>query len=370
MPNITDVATLAGVSHQTVSRVLNGEAGVRAPTRARVDAAIRELGYRPSAAARALASRKTRTIGLVTTGATLFGPSSIMLAFNEAARAAGYQVTIASLASGDRDAMVGAIDALLSQNPEALVLIVADFATLAAVSDVDIRVPLITAVSTDRDGFHSVSIDQFEGARLATRHLIELGHRDILHLTGAAGSVDASERERGWRHELVAARLAVPDPIMGDWTPAAGYAAGRALVSSGKLRRGSTSGSTGGSAGDAVDIDIDIDMDIGATAIFCSNDQMAIGLLHALSDSGVSVPGDVSVVGFDDIPESAHFAPPLTTVRQDFPELGERMMRAVVEVLAGGHPPVPDVAAPHLVARASTAPPYNPAVDPAAVTEP
>ena len=362
MPNITDVATLAGVSHQTVSRVLNGEAGVRAPTRARVDAAIRELGYRPSAAARALASRKTRTIGLVTTGATLFGPSSIMLAFNEAARAAGYQVTIASLASGDRDAMVGAIDALLSQNPEALVLIVADFATLAAVSDVDIRVPLVTAVSTDRDGFHSVSIDQFEGARLATRHLIELGHRDILHLTGAAGSVDASERERGWRHELVAARLAVPDPIVGDWTPAAGYAAGMALATSGKLSCGSTGGSTGGSAGGAVDI--------GATAIFCSNDQMAIGLLHALADSGVSVPGDVSVVGFDDIPESAHFAPPLTTVRQDFPELGERMMRAVVEVLAGGHPPVPDVAAPHLVARASTAPTHNPAADPAAVTEP
>ena len=358
VPNITDVASLAGVSHQTVSRVLNGEPGVRAPTRARVDAAIRELGYRPSAAARALASRKTRTIGLVTTGATLFGPSSIMLAFNEAARAAGYQVTIASLASGDRDAMVGAIDALLSQNPEALVLIVADFATLAAVSDIDIRVPLVTAVSTDRDGFHSVSIDQFEGARLATRHLIELGHRDILHLTGASGSVDAAERERGWRHELVAAGLVVPDPIIGDWTPAAGYLAGTALVSSGKLG----GGSAGGGIGDG--------SEIGATAIFCSNDQMAIGLLHALADSGVTVPGDVSVVGFDDIPESAHFAPPLTTVRQDFAELGERMMRAVVEVLAGGNPPVPDVAAPHLIARSSTAPAHHPLLDPAAVTEP
>ena len=332
MATITDVARLAGVSHQTVSRVMNGVPGVRAPTKARVDAAIRELGYRPSAVARALATRKTRTIGVVTTGATLFGPSSIMLAFNEAARASGYQVTIASLASGGSGAVVGAIDTLLAHNPEALVLIVADFATLEAVAGNGIRVPLITAVSTDRAGFQSVAIDQFAGARLATRHLIDLGHRDILHLTGAHDSVDASERERGWRRELGDAGLAISESVAGDWTPSCGYRAGTELVEEGRLGRTS------------------------ATAIFCSNDQMAIGVLHALSDAGIRVPGDVSVVGFDDIPEAAHLAPPLTTVRQDFADLGERMMAAVVEALAGTHPRIPNVAVPLLVARASTGP--------------
>ncbi len=337
MPNITDVAKLAGVSHQTVSRVLNDADGVRPGTKARVDAAIRELGYRPSAAARALATRKSHTIGLVTTGTTLYGPSSIMLAFNEAARAAGYRVTIASLSTVGREGMISAIDGLLGQDPEALVLIAADFAALEAVSGIDIRVPLITVASTDRLGFHSVAIDQFDGGSQATQHLVDLGHRHVLHISGPAASIDATERLRGWRHTLETAGLAVWAPVEGDWGASSGYHAGRELVASGLL---------GG--------------DRGASAVFCANDQMSIGLLHALADAGIRVPDEASVIGFDDIPESEHFAPPLTTMRQDFADLGERMLAAVLQEVGGDVSRTSDVGTARLVVRRSTARLANP----------
>jgi DNA-binding LacI/PurR family transcriptional regulator len=332
MANITDVAKLAGVSHQTVSRVLN-DISVRPATRARVDAAIRELNYRPSSAARALVTRKSNAIGLIATGAPLYGPSSTMLAFNEAARAAGYQVTIASMTSVDREAMVSTVEVLLGQRVEALVLIVADVAAFDAIAGLDIDVPLVTAESSGREGFLSVSIDQFAGARLAVRHLVGLGHRSILHVKGPDWSVDAAERERGWRVELESSGLPVAPPLEGTWLAASGYAIGTELT---------RTGAVGGA---------------GATAIFSANDQMAIGLLHALSDAGLRVPGDVSVVGFDDIPESEHFSPPLTTVRQDFADLGARMMETLLQVLDGRPPLEPVHTTPELVVRSSTGAP-------------
>ncbi|MCU1639442.1 MAG: LacI family DNA-binding transcriptional regulator [Microbacteriaceae bacterium] len=335
MANITDVAKLAGVSHQTVSRVLNDEGTVRPATRARVDAAIRELNYRPSAAARALVTRKTRMVGLITTGAPLYGPASTTLAFNEAARAAGYRVSIASMASADRAAMVSAVDVLLGQDVEALVLIVSDYAVFDALSGLDVTVPLVAAESSGRAGFHSVSIDQYSGARTAVRHLIDLGHREILHIAGPTGSVDAAERERGWRDELELAKLPVQRPFVGTWFPESGYTIGTDLI----RRR-----ALGASA---------------ATAIFSGNDQMALGVLHALTDAGLAAPDDVSIVGFDDIPEAAHFPPPLSTVRQDFTDLGARMMETLLSVLDGRPAVAAEHKAPELVVRASTAPPRS-----------
>ena len=330
MPNITDVADLAGVSRQTVSRVLNDENTVTPATRARVENAIRQLNYRPSAAARALVTRKTRTIGLITTGAPLYGPSGTMLGFNEAARAAGYRVSTASMGSADRAAILDAIEVLLGQNVEALVLIAADYDALEAVSDLEIGIPLVTAESSGRPGFHSVSIDQFGGARQVTEHLVALGHRDILHLAGPTGSVDATERIRGWRSVLDEHGLVAAAPVVGTWYAESGYRLGVGIaadIASGRSP---------------------------ATAIFSSNDQMAIGLLHALSDAGLAVPGRVSVAGFDDMPESAHFSPPLTTVRQDFVDLGARMMANVLARLAGQVPSDAAHSMPELVERAST----------------
>ena len=167
MANITDVAKLAGVSHQTVSRVLNGENTVRSSTKERVENAIRELNYRPSAAARALVTRRSRMIGVITTGAPLYGPSSTIRAVEDQARAAGYRVMTVSMTVVDRAAMEDAVDDLLRQNVEALVLIVADFATVDVIAGIPISVPLIAAESSGTLGLRSVSIDQAEGARLA-----------------------------------------------------------------------------------------------------------------------------------------------------------------------------------------------------------
>ena len=328
MANITDVARLAGVSHQTVSRVLNQAGTVRAATRERVEEAIRQLNYRPSSVARALATRKTRTIGLISTGNPLYGPSSTMLGFNEAARAAGYQVTIATMSTSDKVSMLDAVEVLLRQNVEALVLIAADFTSIQAIEQVRLDVPLILADSSGRSRFRSVSINQFAGARLATRHLIDLGHRRILHLTGPTDSPDAAERLRGWRAEMAAHALPAMEPVIGDWLPASGYQLGCRIAD-----------------------------ERGATAVFSANDQMALGLIHAFTSRGLRVPDDVSIVGFDDIPEAAHFTPPLSTVRQDFAELGTRMLAVLLSVLADADPGVSTRTEPRLIVRDSSAVP-------------
>jgi DNA-binding LacI/PurR family transcriptional regulator len=331
--NIFDVAGEAGVSHQTVSRVVNGDPNVRPATRERVDAAIAKLNYRPSAAARALASRKTRALGLISTGGPLFGPSSIMQGFDGAAREAGYQVSIASIAEQDPAALTAAmrqaVDALLGQNVEAIVLIAPDSAALEAIRAVPVSVPLVTADAGEHDGLVSVSLDQFAGAVLAIEHLAGLGHRSILHLAGPADWTDALERERGWRSACERLGVDAPEPVRGDWSAESGYAVGQELadrVDAGEL-----------------------------TAVFCANDQMALGVLHAFSERRIPVPAAVSIVGFDDVPEAAHYIPPLTTVRQDFAALGRQIM-ATVESLVGGAEPLPVRPLPDLVVRASTAP--------------
>jgi DNA-binding LacI/PurR family transcriptional regulator len=321
-----EVARLAGVSHQTVSRVLNNENTVRPQTRERVEVAIRELRYRPSSVARALATRKTRTLGLVSTGNPLYGPSSIALAFNGAARKAGYQVVTASMAEADRDEILQAVDVLLRQQVEAIVLVASDHASIEAIDGLELDIPLVTADSSGHGSFPSVSIDQFGGAELATAYLADLGHREILHLAGPVGSLDARERERGWRSELDRRGLPIYEPLHGDWTAQSGRATGARLAKDGHV-----------------------------SAVFVANDQMALGLLHALADHGLSVPGDVSMIGFDDIPEAAHFAPPLSTMRQDFNELGQRMMATVSDVLDGRAVTQPVKTSPRLIERESAA---------------
>ncbi len=331
MANIMQVARLAGVSHQTVSRVLNGHQTVRPETRARVEAAIKELRYRPSSAARALATRKTGTIGLISTGNPLYGPASTALAFNEAARESGYQVTTASMGPADRVAILAAVDVLLGQQVEAIVLIATDTSSIEAVDGLQLDIPLVTADSSGHGSFPTVSIDQFHGATIATAYLADLGHRGILHVAGPLGSLDASERERAWRAELIRRGLQVQEPLHGDWTADGGRILGEQLIVAGLFAVGSFSG------------------------VFVANDQMALGLMHALGDHGINVPQHVSIVGFDDIPEAAHFTPPLTTVRQDFTELGRRMMGTVSAVLEGRDVTHPVTTRPHLLLRASTA---------------
>lgn len=334
--NIFDVARLAGVSHQTVSRVLNDLPNVRPATRTRVEDAIKQLRYRPSTAARSLVTRRSRTIGLITTGNPDYGPSSILLGFTEAARNARYLVSISSMLETDVASMRSAVELLLSQNVEAIVLIAAHRGALEAIQGIDLGVPLVAVESSGRLGFHSVSIDQYAGAFRATEHLVELGHRGILHLAGPDDSMDATERIRGWRAALSEHGLVAHEPLVGDWSPASGYRIGQQL--------GQQLAAAGRPSAEF-------------SAVFSANDQMALGLMHALSQAGIRVPDDVSVIGFDDIPEAEHFTPPLTTIRQDFAELGRTVMSTLLEVildesLAEAQHPVPV-----LVVRESTAVP-------------
>ena len=325
--NIFDVARLAGVSHQTVSRVVNNIPNVRPATRARVEDAIKQLRYRPSTAARALVTKRSRTIGLITTGRLAYGPSTILLAFNDAARQARYTVSISSMVETDPRSLRTSVELLLGQNVEAIVLVAGHVDALEAMQAIDLGIPLVAVDSSARSGFHSVSIDQFGGARAATDYLVGLGHTSILHVAGPADSMDARERERGWRASLSGHGLVAHEPLVTDWSPSGGYRIGLELARQRDF-----------------------------TAIFAGNDETALGLIHAFSANGISVPGDVSIVGFDDIPEAEHFLPALTTVRQDFAGLGRDIMSTLVELLRDEDEVVTPVTVPELVVRASTAP--------------
>ncbi len=323
--NIFDVARLAGVSHQTVSRVLNGLPNVRPSTKERVEQAIVQLRYSPSPAARALVTRRTRTIGLITPSVVSFGPTSIAMHFNLAARAARYNVETISTVNGSPEAVKGAVEGLLRQRVDAIVLVVTDTSVLELIQGLDVSVPVVASASSPRRGPHLVSIDQYRGARSAVRHLVENGHRRILHVAGPAIAADAAERVRGWRDELATHQLEAQDPFVGDWSAASGYRA-------------------------ATELSIE-----PGTAIFVGNDQMAIGLLSGLREQGLSVPADVSIIGFDDIPEAAYLYPPLTTVKQDFAALGQLMMQKVLVALEESDGETTDTPlATQLIVRSST----------------
>ena len=327
-PNIRDVAALAGVSYQTVSRVLNDSPSIKASTRQRVEEVIAEIGYRPNQAARALVTSRSRTIGVLSSQNAHYGPTTSVNAIEVAAREAGYRLSITSVATGDYASIKSAIDYLLSQAVEALVVIAPQVRVFDALTDLSISVPYVTIESTGRNLGHSLSVDQVTGARLATKHLIDLGHTEITHISGPQDWIEADARMQGFLREINDAELRTRAPILGDWSAHFGYYAGLELL---RFR--------------------------DFTAVFAGNDQMALGFMHACRDSGLDVPGDISVVGFDDIPEAAHFSPPLTTVRQNFAEIGRRAISLLLSELGGGVGQNHDQIAPELIVRSSTAAP-------------
>lgn len=325
-PNIRDVARLAGVSYQTVSRVLNDSPSIRDVTRQRVLDVIQEVGYRPNQAARALVTSRSRTIGVLAWESAHYGPTTSINAIEVAAREAGYRLSITNIASGDYTSIKTGLDYLLSQSVEAIVVSAPQVRVFDAIRDLSINVPFVTLEGTNRNPGRSLSVDQVAGARLATRHLIELGHTEILHISGPKDWIEAEARMQGYLDELNDAELRVRAPILGDWSAHFGYYAGLELL---RFR--------------------------DFSAVFCGNDQMALGFMHACRESGLRVPEDISIVGFDDLPESAHFFPPLTTIRQNFAEIGRRAIELLLGELRGegdlSHAPV----APELVLRSSTA---------------
>ena len=328
---MSDVTAKAGVSHQTVSRVVNGHPNVAPRTRERVQRAIAELGYRPNTAARALVTGSTRTFGLVISHINQYGPAQTLLGLEQAARSAGYSLSVAILDEDSEQAMREAVDRFVGQKVDAVVALSTYGQAVEALRRFEAPVPLI-AVQVGRDESRpTVWVAQEVGGALATRHLLDLGHRTVHHVTGPCDSLEAQRRTAGWQRELEAAGARVPEVLRGDWWPSSGYAAGQQLAA--QMR-----------AGEEV------------TAVFVANDQMALGLLNALHDEGVSVPGDLSVVGFDDVPECGFYNPPLTTVRQDFAELGRRGVQLVLARLRGEHAEAEPVM-PQLVVRGTSAPP-------------
>lgn len=325
---MADVARLAGVSHQTVSRVLHDNPNVRAETRERVLAAIRQLNYRPNSMARALVTGRSKTIGVVSSDTTFYGPASTLFGIERAAYDAGYAVSVSSLRSvSSRNIVLDAIQQLLDQGVDGVAVIAPLRSGVDALRHVSPDVPVVALEAGLNATVPVATVDQRAGAAAATRHLLSLGHKTVWHLAGPLDWQEAEERISGWKATLEAADAPVPPVLRGDWTARSGYELGEALMGQQDM-----------------------------TAVFVGNDQMALGLLRRLREAGRDVPRDISLVGFDDIPEAAYFAPPLTTVRQDFSELGRRCLKLLLSKVQGEEHPSRVVVAPELVVRESTGP--------------
>jgi DNA-binding LacI/PurR family transcriptional regulator len=326
-PVMADVARLAGVSHQTVSRVLNDHPNVRPQTRDDVLAAVSKLEYRRNAAARTLVTRRTHTLGVISFDTTLYGPASMLYGIERAAHPE-YTVAIASLSALDRRSILVAADRFLDQGVEGIIVIAPQTAVVQALTSIGTAVPLVAVGCGVSSPLPSVAIDNRGGAEQVTRYLLDLGHRTVHHVGGPDSWLDAQERAAGWRAALRAAGAPEPAPVRGDWSARTGYEIGHQLAAMPEV-----------------------------TAVFCANDQMALGVLRALAEQQRLVPEEVSVAGFDDVPEAGFFLPPLTTVRQDFGELGRRALNLLVDRIAGialGRAVLP--VAPELIVRGSAGP--------------
>ncbi|WP_405877121.1 LacI family DNA-binding transcriptional regulator [Streptomyces sp. NBC_00005] len=330
---MTEVARAAGVSQKTVSRVVNAEPHVSPEVRDRVLRVIQELDYRPNNAARALLLGRYRRLGVVSLGTALYGPSTLLIALERSMQKAGYSFALASTLEGQRVSV--AVEALLEQGVDGIVLSepIDDGTPLRLGADVPV-VSLGEGLELTDGVSAVVGADGVAAARLATEHLLSLGHRTVWHIPGPQDWWAARDRMRGWREALAAAGAPEPPlPLEGDWSPASGYAAGRQLAQ-------------------LADV----------TAVFTANDDMAIGALRAFTEAGLSVPADVSVVGYDDIPAAAYLSPPLTTVRQNFATVADRAVDMLIAMIEGRPEPAEHTnLAVELIVRNSTAPVRAPA---------
>lgn len=327
-PSQADVAALAGVSSQTVSRVANGRANVEEATRQRVLDAMQILGYRANTAARALATGRFHRIGVVGFTFGAHNNARTLQAMSEAAQDAGYAVTVMTVSKHTEGALRDAFTALGDQAVDGIVLLDPQILDRPGL-DLPSGLPVVISDGNPDRRYPSVAIDQVAGARAAVEHLLDLGHETVWHLAGPRDSYAARQRAAAWHAALKAAGARVPSIVYGDWGAQSGYEAGSRIAAAGE-----------------------------ATAVFAANDHMALGLMRALEDAGMSVPQDLSVVGFDDVPEASYFSPPLTSVRMDFERVGRDCVSLLLELIARPDsqttvaiPPLP------LVIRSSTAAP-------------
>jgi DNA-binding LacI/PurR family transcriptional regulator len=300
--SMADVARLAGVSSQTVSRVSNGLSNVDARTRDRVVESMRTLGYRPNGAARALKSGRFNTIGVIMFTLETFGNMRTLNAIAIEAARANYSVTLIPIPDPTLGQVSGAYNRLSEQAVDGVVIIFEAHLLDHAEFTLPPGLPVVVIDSNAGSRYTVVDTDQAEGARLATEHLLQLGHKQVWHIAGPVGSFSAAHRIESWQDTLERAGITPPEVLYGDWTTESGYRHGLALGKRDEV-----------------------------TAIFAANDQMALGAMRALHELGRDIPGDVSVVGFDDMEEAHSFWPPLTTIRQDFSAVGRLSIQKLLE---------------------------------------
>jgi DNA-binding LacI/PurR family transcriptional regulator len=325
---LADVAQLVGVSPQTVSRVVNNHRYVSDDTRRRVNEAIHQLDYRPNRAARSLVTQRSCMLGIITYGIHHYGPAQMMYHVEQTAKAQGYGVSFSTVSSISLEEIRGAIEMLGDHTVDGLVLI----APVVGVGYRDLSrlcgsMPFVQIDAQLGAPVPSVVIDQRHGTQLVTRHLVGLGHRAFCEIRGPLNWFGALARHESWLETLMSAGLEPGLSLESDWTARGGYETASCLVERGE----------------------------SFTALVVGNDQMALGAMRALREHGLRVPEDVSVVGFDDIPEAAYFEPPLTTVRQNFAALGEQSVQYLVDLI--DHPETPlhqRVLYPQLIERQST----------------
>lgn len=329
-PNIYDVAKLAGVSHQTVSRVINNADYIKEDTRTKVQRAMDELGYIPNAAARALVTSKTKIVGILVSDIVYHGPAGMLHAMEKEARRGGFFAISASVDPLDHNSIAQGIQHLRRLGIEGLVVITPQTDSVQAVERLVTDIPVVFIDSPHYSKEWSAELDNCEGAKRATEHLIALGHKGIVHVSGPSGWFVTAPRVAGYEAAMKNAKLS-PKIYSGDWTAPTGFEIGRKL-------------------------DIETDR---VTAIFAANDHLALGLMRALRQRGYAIPERISIIGFDDVPEAAYYEPPLTTMRPDFAELGRVAIELMVGQINREQILRTETLVPELIIRESTASPAN-----------
>jgi DNA-binding LacI/PurR family transcriptional regulator len=325
--NIYDVAKLAGVSHQTVSRVLNDHPSLKPETREKVEKAIIELRYRPNQAARQLVTSRSKMIGILIAGTELYGPWAILNAMEREARKEGYTVISISVLPGSPDSWNEGIEQLRNLDIDGVITIALPNEIVKAVEKALTSATIVIVDTEPSKKFDAVNIENFDGGKIATQHLIDLGHKRITHITGPAEGYEGERRRDGYCDAMTEANLEI-DVVEGDWSITTGYQIGKLLAA----RKSPP------------------------TAIFASNDHLALGAIKALKENGVRIPDEMSIVGFDNIPEAAYLSPALTTVHQDFDELGKISINRMLIQLKENTKAESFTIAPELIVRESTQP--------------
>jgi DNA-binding LacI/PurR family transcriptional regulator len=304
---INDIATACGVSYQTVSRAINGMGDISKETRSRVLKAADKLGYRPNMAARHLVTRQSTVIGIITPDVSLYGATQVMVSVGKTAREAGYSLMLAELREESDDEIRRAVDELCAYRVAGILMFQVEI-DIRVLRDSFRNVPFVGMNSDFGDEAPSVLVDQESASEMATNHLINLGHSQIAYIRGPQGNFVARRRYQGWLTALKQAGCSPGPLVEGDFSAKSGFTAASALAANHRGR---------------------------FTGVVAANDQMALGAIRAFEENGIRVPGDISIVGFDDMPEAEFFRPPLSTVKHDFARIGQLGVRCLLAQLSG-----------------------------------